>query len=395
MKILNFLLPIAFIFALAGGLVLHFIIDDRELSEMENRTLQMATDIDPSVENVLNGDVTKKVESYISDQFPLRDVWMKAYVQTQAMTGTTYINDSYYVDYGSGWIVAKPVVEPKPKEELEEFADGFADIQAGLKASGIPMSFFTFPAKATYIREPGPSFMPEDTGKVNNRVLHEILTEKGIDNAILMESISEDVDVHDMYFKTDHHWNFYGAYQGYLALMKNIGERIGEEIEPVAYDEANNSCLPNEFSGSWNKQLYMTVNSDDQVCYNYPKNFETQFKIYKGPVEEGKEIEFNSIYGFARTFASDQSVSYATGYTSDYAELNIVNENAESDKHIVIVKDSYFNAIQFHVADHFKQVTVLDLRYVEGNPADVISALSPDHVFFVYNDRNYNVVEIY
>lgn len=395
MKILNYLLPIAFICTLVGGLALHLVIKDRPTSNMENRTLQTVAELDVSVESTLNGELTKKLESYISDQFPFRDAWMKAYVQAQGKMGKTYINDSYFVDYASGWIISKPVLEMKKEEELATFADGFVEIQDGLNEHEIPMAFFTFPAKATYVRNPSPAYLPDDTGEESNRLLHSIMTEKGIDNAVLMDFIGDEVDVHDMYFKTDHHWNIYGAYQGYEALMENISARIDEDIEPIAYDEAANVCLENEFVGSWNKQLYMTVNSDDQVCYNYPKSFESQFKIYKGPVAEGKEIAFNDIYGLVRNNPEEDTVSYATGYTADYGVLNIINEHAESDKHIVVVKDSYFNAIQFHVASHFKQLTVLDLRYIEENPVDFIAELDADYVFFVYNDRNFNVVEIY
>ncbi|MGE7664337.1 DHHW family protein [Ureibacillus composti] len=394
MKILNFLLPIAFIGVLVTGLVLHFTTEDREISEMENRTLQMG-DFKPTFQNVVSGEYVKKVESYITDQFPYRDDWMKSFVKSQIALGESFIKNRYYVDSTTGWIVAKPfpVIEDKT---IELFANEFAEIQQGLAKNDIPMAYFTFPAKATYILEPSPDFMPEDGGVESNNRLHKVLTEKGIDNAKIMDSIPEDVEVHDMYFKTDHHWKMYGAYQGYLALMENINERIGENIEPIPYDETNNVCLPNAFSGSWNKVLYMTVQSDDHVCYNYPESFETQFQVYKGDVIAGKEpLSFSDIYGQAKKADDEELVSYASGYSADYAMLNILNKNYDSDKHIVVVKDSYFNAIQFHVASHFKQLTVLDLRYLKGNATDIIAELNPDYVFFAYNDRNFDVVKKY
>ncbi|MBM7609087.1 hypothetical protein JOD29_002353 [Lysinibacillus composti] len=394
MKILNFLLPIAFIAVLVTGLVLHFTTVDREISEMENRSLQQG-DFEPTFKNVISGEYVKKVESYITDQFPYRDDWMKTYVKSQVALGETFIKDSYFVDAESGWIVTK-AVEPVEEESITAFANDFVGFKEGLAAKDIPMAFFTFPAKATYIREPSPDFMPVDGGIESNNRLHKVLTEKGIDNAKIMDSIPKGVDVHNMYFKTDHHWKMFGAYQGYLALMENINERIGENIEPIPYDETNNVCLPNAFSGSWNKVLYMTVKSDDQVCYNNPESFETQFQVYKGDVIAGKEpLSFSDIYGQAKKVDDTELVSYASGYSADYAMLNILNKDYDSDKHIVVVKDSYFNAIQFHVASHFKQLTVLDLRYLKGNPTDIIAKLNPDYVFFVYNDRNFNVVESY
>ncbi len=393
MKILNLLLPTAFLAVLVIGLTLFFTTEDREVSEMENRELQTAN-FSTSVQDIISGKLTKKVESYISDQFAFRDDWMKTFVKFQSVTGKTVIKDQYYVDARTGWIVSK-AADLVPEEELDAFVDDFTKIQEGLSAHDIPMAFFTFPAKATYIRKPSPSFVPEDMGIKNNARLHEKLTANGIDNTKIMDAIPKAVDVHDMYFKTDHHWNMFGAYQGYLALMKNVNERIGEKIEPIPFEEKNMSCLPNDFSGSWNKVLYLTVANDDQICYNYPESFENQFTVYMGKVGEGKEYTFNDIYGGAKNMDQSEFVSYATGYSLDYAMLSFLNEDYDSDKHIVIVKDSYMNAIQFHVASHFKQTTILDLRYTKGDPVDLIAELDPDYVFFAYNDRNFNVVKQY
>lgn len=393
MKILNFLLPIASLAVLVIGLTLFFTTEDREVSEMENRELQTAN-FSTSVQDIISGKLTKEVESYISDQFAFRDDWMKTFVKFQSATGKTVIKDQYYVDARTGWIVSK-AADLVPEEELDNFVGDFTKINEGLSAHDIPMAFFTFPAKATYVREPSPSYAPEDMGIKNNARLHKKLTANGIDNAKIMDAIPNGVDVHNMFFKTDHHWTMYGAYQGYLAMMENINARIGEEIQPIPFEENNMSCLPNDFSGSWNKVLYMTVENDDQICYNYPENFESQFTVYMGKVGEGKEFKFNDIYGAAKNMPQDELVSYATGYSLDYAMLTFLNNDYDSDKHIVIVKDSYMNAIQFHVASHFKQTTIVDLRHTKGDPVDLIAELDPDYVFFAYNDRNFNVVEQY
>lgn len=129
MKILNLLLPTAFLAVLVIGLTLFFTTEDREVSEMENRELQTAN-FSTSIQDIISGKLTKEVESYISDQFAFRDDWMKTFVKFQSVTGKTVIKDQYYVDARTGWIVSK-AAELVPEEELDAFVDVFRKSKKG------------------------------------------------------------------------------------------------------------------------------------------------------------------------------------------------------------------------------------------------------------------------
>ena len=75
-KIQYFLLPITFFGIVFSGFLVHVLTVDRPQSEMENRPLESAN-LSPSLKEVFSGDWSKQVESYISDQFPARDWWMR------------------------------------------------------------------------------------------------------------------------------------------------------------------------------------------------------------------------------------------------------------------------------------------------------------------------------
>ncbi|MCL1695864.1 MULTISPECIES: DHHW family protein [unclassified Lysinibacillus] len=386
-KIQMYLLPITFFCIIFGGFVVHVLTVDRPQSEMENRTLESAN-LSPSPQEILSGAWSKQVETYISDQFPARDTWMRNYVYYQRAMGKTYLNDKYAVDDKSGWIISKPA-EEKPDEELAYFATDLQKLSEGLAEKNIPFTYYSLPAKATYSREPSPSYMPEDAGVANNLRLHEFVTAKGVDNVRLYDEMkNNDFSAERNFFKTDHHWTIRGAYSGYQALMKTMSERLGETIEPIPYNEANTYCLPNKFAGSWNKILYMTVNNRDQVCYNEPASFATQFTIHVGSIEDGVTAPYDAVYGRAKKMSPETVVNYAEAYSRDFSELTIVNNHYDSDKHIVVIKDSYFNTIQFHVASHFKELTILDLRYLDKDAISYLQSLHPDYVVLAYNDRN-------
>lgn len=385
-KIQMYLLPITFFCIIFGGLVIHALTVDRKQSEMENRPLETAN-LSPSSQEIFSGAWSKQVEFYISDQFPARDTWMRNYVHFQRAIGKTYLNDKYAVDDTSGWIISKPA-PAKSDEELTAFANDLRKLSEGLAEKEIPFTFYSLPAKATYSREPSPSYMPEDAGIANNKRLHKLVTAAGVDNIRLYDEMKTDFSAEQYFFKTDHHWTMRGAYTGYEALIKTMSERLDEAIQPIPYKEDNAYCLSNKFAGSWNKILYMTVNNHDQICYNELPSFATQFTIYDGTIEGGVTAPYEAVYGRAKKMSPDTVVNYADAYSRDFAELTIVNEDYDSDKHIVVIKDSYFNAIQFHVASHFKKLTILDLRYLGKDVIPYLQNLHPDYVVLAYNDRN-------
>ena len=385
-KIQTYLLPITFFCIIFGGFVVHVLTVDRPQSEMENRALASAN-ITPSPQEIFSGDWSKQVETYISDQFPARDTWMRNYVNFQRIVGKMYLNDKYAVDDKSGWIISKPAAA-KPEEELASFASDLQRLSEGLAEKHIPFTFYSLPAKATYSREPSPGYMPEDAGIANNTKLHELVTAAGVDNVRLYNDMQDDFSAERNFYKTDHHWTIRGAYSGYEAFISTLSERLGETIAPIPYDEEKTFCLPNQFAGSWNKILYMTVDNDEQICYNEPDSFATQFTIYDGTIEDGVTAPYEAVYGRAKQMSADAVVNYAEAYSRDFAELTIVNKNYDSDKHLVVIKDSYFNTIQFHVASHFKTLTILDLRYLDKEIIPYLQSMQPDYVVLAYNDRN-------
>ena len=59
---------------LAGFGLLHILLPDRTFSPVENRTLAQLPEFSWSA--LADGSYTAKLETYLEDQFPLRDGWM-------------------------------------------------------------------------------------------------------------------------------------------------------------------------------------------------------------------------------------------------------------------------------------------------------------------------------
>lgn len=392
MSKVKLLLPLGFFMILLMGLVSHFIAPTRAVSEMENRALEQFP-LNPTKSELLSGDWSSKLESYFSDQFPKREMWMKNYVRSQMLMGKTYINDKYYYDEKSGWITTKPA-DLQNKKTLQLVTDKVAKLNEELKALNIPFTFFSFPAKATYIRTPHPSYMPEDNGLENNRIFLKMLQEKGVDQVKLMDSIKvftdDQLDVHELYFKTDHHWNIHGAFKGYQAMVQVLSDKMDIAITPLTQDELEYFCLPQDFAGSWNKFYHMLLPTDDKICYLESPEFNQQ-RITMKRADKIEHVTRDEIYALGKNSSPEESINFSVGYSSDFGILSITNDLYDANEHILVLKDSYFNPIQFHFASHFKQTTIIDLRYFEGDLTTYINELGPSHVLMAYNDRNFDL----
>lgn len=387
MKKIELLLPMSFLIVIFGMLITHVFITDRKVSEMENRNLT-ALNKHPTMEQIFSGEYSKHLEQYFSDQFPKRDGWLNSYIVFQDLTGKVYFNDKYYVG-NNGWIAAKPVTDIDDKV-VNEFVNELAEISNDLAAFDIPFTYYSFPAKATYILK-GPNYIPKDIGQVRNQEIHKLLRKQNVDEVRLMDYMDKSLPVEEMYFKTDHHWTMRGAYAAYEAFIQTLSERIDPSLSSMPYNERNTACLKNEFLGSWNKILAMTVENDDQVCYNEPIDFSDILTIYERTPTKEYEVKISQLYGVAKSFEESRPINYSEGYSRDFMELNIFNKNPQVDKHVVVIKDSYFNPIQLHVASHFRQLTVIDLRYFDQPLIDYLAKVHPDYVILAYNDRNMDV----
>lgn len=393
MRKIELFLPICFFAILFVFGIWHVYYPDRASSEMENRTLTTFSR-DFSINNILDGSRLREFEVYYTDQFFGRDEWLKKYKQLQFATGKPFI-ENYHTSPG-GWIVSIPV-KKIPLESMKPKVDAIKKFNENLKSKGIEFSFWSLPAKATYIRTPIPSYMTPDQGLANNELFLTQLVDAGIETIPLYEKMVDgfpDDDPREWFFQTDHHWNMNGAFKAYQTIIRTYNEQFGDVGPAFSEDELNSSCLDNrDFAGSWNKQLFMLVEGHhDQVCYIEPQNpgFDEQFTIYKGDKTEENIVDRSEI--FATGLDEDEkTISFANAYSFDYGELHFINNAPKSNKQVLMIKDSYLNPIQYHLAAQFKETTIVDLRYFEPSSlTEYIEQNEFDHVMMLYNDRNFD-----
>lgn len=159
----------------------------------------------------------------------------------------------------------------------------------------------------------------------------------------------------DYFYKTDHHWNNKGSYKAYTELVN-----ILTEDESLKYKEE--ICLNNNFSGSKSSFSGATHFYKEKFCF-YSFDF-PNYDIYVN----GQ----NGNYGNEEYHIShpNDNVSYGSFYGYDYGEI-IFDNHSPNKENILIVGESYDNAILKLLASHFNKTFSIDLRnYKRENNKD-------------------------
>lgn len=154
-------------------------------------------------------------------------------------------------------------------------------------------------------------------------------------------------EFNNYFYKTDHHWNYKGSYKAYTSLLKfmNIKSEPKEGVE---------KCLNLSFSGSKASSSIFSNILRDEFC-SYQFDFDDMNITVNG-------IEGD--YGYQNEYNSGQltyNISYGNYYGGDDGEIIFSTNNKKLDN-ILIVGESYDNAILKLLAEKFNTTISIDLR---------------------------------
>ena len=153
------------------------------------------------------------------------------------------------------------------------------------------------------------------------------------------------------FYKTDHHWNNVGSYKGYEEVTALLGIPARERIP-----HGDAVLVQRGFFGSKASKIGSESFVEDFYAYDYDYAPLT-ITVNGEPVED---------YGAAREFyaGSDTPVKYGTFYGGDFGEIVFTSEHTDRGN-LLVIGESYDNAILKLLASHFDQTFSVDLRAYE------------------------------
>lgn len=370
----QFITAAVFLTIIMGFTVAGIFSPDREFSEMENRTLQKFPEF--TFERLKEGKFTGEIEQYMNDQIFLKDELVTLKTACDTTLGRDYLNGVYLCDDGV-YLQDFQLNEEQIKKNvgcLNEFAKT-VEGQAECTMLCVPNAIY-------FMKDKLPANAPtDDQGKAV-----QIISDELSDDIRFAEPTQYLQDGENIYYRTDHHWTANGAKLGFDCLMRTMGEQTAE----AEYDEG----YLNKFYGTlYSKAPKFNAKSDRIVLPIQKDNDITvRYIVTAGdhtPPEDCTEVDGiltrQRLYDMSKANTKDK---YATIMGGNFGLCEIESEGAKSSQRVLIVKDSYANAMLPYLCSQYKHITVADLRYYhmqETALSDYVKENDIKKVIFLYN----------
>ena len=313
--------------------------EKKDFSVNENRALQTLPNI--SVDNVLDGSFQKDYDSFLSDQFEFRDFWVTAKTRIMLALGKKDINgvfigkDDYLIEKYTDSDFDDDLVKYNI-DMISDFLNRTAELEVGTYVSFVP-------SKGTVLTNRLPkNASPYDSSYVGKSV-EENLSD-GVKCIDILPSLKERNGEY-IYFRTDHHWTSLGAYYAYSEIGKAMG------FEPLSLDSFESRNVTDSFVGSSYDKLQLGDMKDIVTAYDSGIKVSVDFH---GEREKAKTLYFDEMLS--------EKNKYEFFLGGNYGRVDI-KTNADSNKKLIVVKDSYTNAIIPFLINHYKNITMIDLRF--------------------------------
>ena len=324
-----------------------------EFSVSERRKLSQFPHL--SFNTVLSGDFMKNFENYTLDQFPLRDKFrtLKALVALNVFNQSAN-NDIYIVD-GYASKIEYPLKEDSVKRAAQRFQYVY---EKYLKDKNTKNYISIIPDKNYFLAEEN-GYLSLDYEKMIS-VLRE--------NTDFLQyiDITKDVERQDFY-KTDTHWK----QENLVDLAEKIGEEMGTDVK-TEYDV---KILDKDFYGVYYGQSALPLEAE-QIKYLVNDTLEN-CKVFD--YQNNKEI---SVYDMEKAYGKDPYEMFLGGPLS---LVTIENENAKTDKELIIFRDSFGSSIAPLLVEGYQKITLVDIRYIHPNLLENYIEFDSQDVLFMYS----------
>lgn len=356
-------ITVLFCLFIFGFGIAQFIVPDRDFSEQENRFL--AGFKAPTFETLKSGKFMEDFEDYITDQFPLRDGWIKLKAWCEKTMGKQENNGAYLGTDGNTLFAqyTRPTLE-----ELMKRINYVNKLGANVD---VPVYFALIPDKSFVWADRLPNNAPlVDDGSV-------IKDAAGlVSGDVTFIDLSGALSGDDVFYRTDHHWSTFGAYQGYVALMTamNGSAAMGN------YDGLGTATLVSDsFYGTTYSSAGAGWVDPDEIYTIVP---EGMLNVTRYP--EGRPIP-GSLYDLSKLEVKDKYSMFLGG---NQPLCIIENENSNGGK-LLVIRDSYCDSLAPFLGLDYSEVHLWDLRYNRTSLKQYILQNGIDQVLVIYSNSNF------
>ena len=176
-----------------------------------------------------------------------------------------------------------------------------------------------------------------------------------------------------LFYKTDHHWTTDGAYYGYKKFISSIGLKYNKK------SYYNIKTVTNDFYGTLYSKVGFNYSGGDKIKEYIPKSKQK----YKVEFYDGEDMKSSAstLYKNENLKTKDK---YAVFLGGNHPLIKITTK-ANTNKKILIIRDSYANCFVPFLTSHFKEIYMVDLRYYGDDVNKLIAKNKIDDALILYN----------
>lgn len=361
-KLNSIIIVLVFSIAIFVPFSIGIIEKDKDVSAIEKRKLST---FPKQVENI--NDIKrfpKLFDAYYSDHFGLRDWFTKYYKLVKFSLGDSPSND---VTIGKdGWLFlgsikngynrySDPIGDVRnvnlySKNNLNKFAKYMTSLKGWLNDKGIEYVLVIAPNKHTVYFDKLPDYISKANGySATDQIIEYMKSHTNVPVVDLRETLIKKKKKHQLYYKTDTHWNHYAANLVQYEIMLEIEKLFPKLIYPEIVK------LKEGVRGGGDLAGFIGVHDFNE---SYPQPI---FENSCNPVKHPKDAKDRETHSF---FCEEQKLN------------------------AVIFRDSFFSALEPYFARKFKKSTYIWEKLNYSSLIKYIGLESPDIIIEEWVERS-------
>jgi hypothetical protein len=351
-----------------------------------------------SWQNLENGSYLDSIDLYVADHFPFRDKWVDLVDQYRSAGGikngeiAIIENDNFsmeLIDTSKLDSVDLDIVQDSIKLDNAKLGsakglmiyDGmgiqifggsnrysrlFASVLNDYRStfdSSINLYYMGIPAHGEY-------YMPDDYKKGNSESKNIAFTASLLNSPIKSIFIADYIKQHRneyIFFNTDHHWTDLGSYYAYQKFC---------EVANLNATPIENYNI--EYRGRFLGSLYQITRDQrlkqkgDSLIIHKIRNKYTM-KILDNPKNYTKGSAGQMYYKWNNSYGC---------YISGDLPFERFDSDVKNNRRLLVIKNSFGNALVPHLVQNFETVFVIDYRYFEGSVYDLVNNQNITDILF-------------
>lgn len=360
----DYIIVMFFLIFIYGIAFANIFTKDRSYSEAEKRMLAQKPEF--RVADIVSGKYMEDFETYITDQFVARDLFVDVKSVSEKALGKRINNGVYYGKDGY-------LIEQFASVDEELLKKNVVAVQKFAENTSANVSLAIIPGSVEINREKLSGALPDIDQKELIDKIYDDMSGSNITCVDMYSSLWEHRE-ENLYYRTDHHWTSLGAYYGYRAYAEAVG-LVPTELE--AYKEQVRS-----------EEFYGTLYSKAGAFWIAPDSISTYVDEEGIVVEhiEGETTKTGTLYDMSKLSGSDKYSMFLGGNQP----LAIIKNSQNNQSKLLVIRDSYSDSLAPFLTGHYSEIYMWDFRYNKESVSTFIEENDIEQVLICYSMDNFS-----